>query len=391
MKSERTAQIGIMDALTSGLRRAAQRPWLLIIPAAVDYYLWLGPQFSIARLIQQFLVLWDSLMQAAYSPTQLASMKDMLTATRDLLTQVGAQVNLADAITGNWLAAPSAIALAQSTRLMFVSDMVLAPMGLSMELPRIAPPPWQAAPIELGSWWAVLAVVGIFWLVGQVLVVLYLRWASFSWPVRGQEGRGRTGAGPGQAETPTSGEPGVHPAVPEEKGGVKRWLVLALRLSAFSVILSLVVFVLRIPLALAATLMMAYGNAVVGVLLALVGGVTLWLLLWFLTSLFFVCEAILLNRQALWHGVGHSMALVRSSSLRTVGLVLIINVLMLGFRALWGLVGQSPVGGGLAILANAYLATGMLLGVFAYYEDIRARWLVRVAQAARQQKSLHKD
>jgi hypothetical protein len=107
--------------------------------------------------------------------------------------------------------------------------------------------------------------------------------------------------------------------------------------------------------------------------------------------LFFVCEAVLLDRQALWPGMVHSMALVRSSSLRTVGLVLIINVLMLGFRALWGLIGQSPIGGGLAILANAYLATGMLLGVFFYYEDLRARWLVRAAQAAQQQKSLRKD
>ena len=229
MKSDRVAQMGIIDALTSGLRRAAQRPWLLIIPAAVDYFLWLGPQFTINKLIQHFLVLWDSLMQAAYSPAQLASMKDMLTSTRDILTQVGTQVNLADALTGNWLAAPSAIALSQSTRLMFVSDMVLAPMGLSLDLPRIAPPPWHAAPIELSSWWAVLAVVGSLWVVGQVLVVLYLRWASSSWPVRRQAGRERTVDGPGQAQTPNSGGP----AVQEERRGFKAWLALALRLSAF--------------------------------------------------------------------------------------------------------------------------------------------------------------
>jgi hypothetical protein len=234
---------------------------------------------------------------------------------------------------------------------------------------------------------AALAVMGGFWLVGQVLVVLYLRWASFSWPVRRQASPERAVSGPGQAEIPDGGGP----AVPVEEHRVRKWLALAVRVSVFSIILTLAVFVLRIPLALAATLMMAYGSAVVGVLLALVGGVTLWLLLWFLTSLFFVCEEVLLDRQALWPGMVHSMTLVRSSSLRTVGLVLIVNVLMLGFRALWGLVGQSPIGGGLAILANAYLATGLLLGVFFYYEDLRARWLVRAAQAAQQAKSLRKD
>jgi len=65
---------------------------------------------------------------------------------------------------------------------------------------------------------------------------------------------------------------------------------------------------------------------------------------------------------------------------------LAINLLMLGFRAVWGLIGSTPFGAIVAIMGNAYLATAMLLAVFAYYENLRSRWQAHAAEAANQQK-----
>jgi hypothetical protein len=118
-------------------------------------------------------------------------------------------------------------------------------------------------------------------------------------------------------------------------------------------------------------------------LFAAVGGITLWALLWFLTSLFFVSEAILLppGNQPLWRSTLQSLAVIRGQGLRTLGLILTINLLMVGFRAVWGLLGQTPGGAVVAIVANAYLATSMLLAIFAYYEELNRLWQARRAQA----------
>ncbi len=133
---------------------------------------------------------------------------------------------------------------------------------------------------------------------------------------------------------------------------------------------------------MAATLMLFSGSAAAGILFALAGGVTLWSLLWFLTTFFFVSETILLDHQPLWRGIVQSMSMVRSSGFGAMGLMLVVNVLMLGFRAIWGVIGQSAVGGVAAIVVNAYLATGMLLAIFVYYADMRKRWTARVAELA---------
>jgi len=357
-------RIGVLDALTAGLTQAIRRPWLLIIPVLVDLGLWLAPQLSIRVLTQRFLTVWETLVRTTYPPDQLAVMEEMLRTVQQALTEIGAQLNLIDVITGAWLGVPSTVAATQATRVTFISDVVLAPAGLSLNLPRVAAAPWRTPPIEITNGWALLLIVAGLWLAGQLLVALYLRWAAVSRPLE-------------QRATMEGEDPW--------RGG-RGFLGLAVRLTVFGLFLGIMIFVLRVPLGLAATLLFLSGNPVAGLLLALIGGITLWLLLWFLTSLFFVSETILLDRQPLWRGLLQSITLVRLNSLPTMGLVLVINLLMLGFRAVWGLIGNTPVGAIVAIVSNAYLATGMLLAVFVYYENLRSRWQAHTAGAANQQK-----
>jgi hypothetical protein len=369
VKTDIASRIGVLDALADGLMQVGRRPWLVIIPVVLDFGLWLAPQLSIRVLMQRFLGVWEALVKATYPPAQLAAMGDMLDAIQQAVTQLGAQLNLAEAVAGSWLAAPSALATAQATRLTFVSDMILAQVGLNLSLPPIAAASWRPSPVEITDFGAVVAVVSLLWLAGQQIVAVYLRWAAMSRP---------------------AGEAGTI-APREAWAGTRGLLGLALRLTAFSLLLGVLVLALRVPLGVAATLLLLAGNAVTGVLFALIGGVTLWLLLWFLTSLFFVSETLLLDREPLWRGVIRSIAMVRFNGLSTIGLVLVINLLMLGFRAVWGLMGGTPLGAIVAVLGNAYLATGMLLAVFVYYEDLRRRWQAHMAQVARQHRPLDKE
>lgn len=171
-----------MDALTTGLTTAARRPWLLIVPFALDLLLWLAPRLSIANLVQRFLRGWETLVRATYSPSQLEVMADMLKMVREGMTALGAQVNLLDVLAGSWLGPPSAIAINQATRLNFLSELILAPVGLMPQPVTIAVAPWQAAAVEVRSLPVVLGLLAVFWLIAQIAAALWLRWAAASLP-----------------------------------------------------------------------------------------------------------------------------------------------------------------------------------------------------------------
>jgi hypothetical protein len=365
VQSNKTQRIGVLDALATGLSQTSRQPWLLLIPVTVDLVIWLAPPLLVNELIRRFLFLWEALVRASYpsGSGQSAAVQNMLTGVREVVTQAGAQINLTEMLTGSWLSAPSALATAQSTRQTFISEMILAPVGLTMKLPHIAAAPWQPAPIEVASFWTALLIVLALWLAGQLLVALYVYWATAGWPAN----KGK--------EAATDARP--------RPNRVREFLKLAAQLMLFSVLLGVAVFFLRLPLGAALTLVMlpGGGGAVSALLFAAVGGITLWALLWFLTSLFFVSEALLLGNQPLWRSMLQSLAMVRGQGLRTLGLILLINFLMVGFRAVWGLMGQTPGGAVVAIVANAYLATSMLLAIFAYYQDLHRSWQARRAQA----------
>jgi hypothetical protein len=228
----------------------------------------------------------------------------------------------------------------------FISDLVLAPAGLSLQMARMTAPPLQGAALELSSVGLMLLSLAAFWLVGQLLVAFFLRWVASSWLCR------------------------------ECWSGVRGFLALFLQLSVFSVVIGIAIVLLQVPLGLAVTLLMLSSNGALGLLALVVGGVALWLTLWFLMAIFFVNEAILLERQSFWKALLRSAALVHQNFGSTLTLAALINLLMYGFRAVWDMLGATPWGAGLAILGNAFLSTSMLMAAFAYYDDLRKRALV---------------
>ena len=140
---------------------------------------------------------------------------------------------------------------------------------------------------------------------------------------------------------------------------------------------------LRLPLGFLLALIMFTGSGVGAFLFAVVGGITLWVILWLLTSLYFAGDAILLDGQPLLQSLTRSILLARTQSLATIGLAAAINLVVVGFRVVWGLIGQRPAGAVLAMAGNAYLGTGMMLAVFVYYQDRRRKWEALAASAGK--------
>jgi len=353
MKTAKTSPLSIADALTQGLGAAVARPWLIAIPAAIDLALWIGPRLTINNLVQRFLVVWEAFFRLGLGASQ-PSAGDMVPAVREGMTQLGQGINLAEAITGSWLSMPSAVAAIQSPRLTLISDVVMAPFGLGVKLKSVAPSPWQGPAIEIDSFWVALLIVAGLWLCGQIIAAFFLRSATRKAVVAGPEVQAAV----------------VDPPTPHWRG-VGGLLSLAARLAVFSVLLAAVVFILYLPLGLAMLVVTSAGSGVAGMLFAVTGGMTLWALMWLLTSLFFVSESMVLDGQPFWASLWSSFHLTRRHALRAIGLVALINLILLGFRAVWGLLGQTPIGAIAAILGNAYLVTAMLLAVYAFYAELR--------------------
>ncbi len=332
----------------------------MIIPITVDVVLWLAPRLSVNQLIQRLLVAWEALIQAVYTPSQLAALGDALDVFRELATQLGQQLNVLMGLTAGWLSPVSALARVQANRLLLVSDSVLAPMGLGLQLPGSTPQAQAFGPIEINNLAALIGTGVALWVIAQMVTTVYLRWAAIS----------LDGVSLGPLEGNKQGE---RPAI---RIAQVPFLTLFLRFAGLSLLLSVLVALLRVPLATATAIALMTGSTGATFLFALSGGLTLWLTLSLLVSMFFASEAMLLDGQGFLAGIWRSLNLVRFSRLRTLGFVLLVNLLMLGARAVWGLIGGSPLGVVAAILGNAYLVTGMVLATMIYYDGLR-----RMAQA----------
>ncbi len=369
--TERRQNIGVVDALTSGLVDAARRPWLILIPLALDLFIWLAPPLSVKTIVDRLMTIWEALVRGSYPPDQLSGMSDMITSVREMAAQVGSSVNLLHYLTGSWPGVPSALVAPQNARLTFISDMIFAPVGLGPQLQRVAPAPWQPQPLEITSVWLALLLAAGLWLIGQVVVTLFLRRAAMR---------------------PKSTDDEAPDAV-DRWAGAGGLLRLFGNVLALSLILGIAMLCLKIPLSVLLSLTLMTGSGASALLFALIGGITLWMILWLLTSFYFATEAIVLDGQPVLRSVLQSLQMVRLQSLPTIGLAITINLLMLGFRAVWGIIGQNPVGALVAIAGNAYLGVGLILGIFAYYRDRRRQYddLVAETQSRNNLRNQMKD
>jgi hypothetical protein len=369
MKSQAISRTGIIDALGTGLSEAARRPWLWIVPIVVDLALWLAPRLSIAALTTQLMEGWRALMPMIYTPDQMAGAAEGIAVVQTSMVEMAKSVNLGSVLTAGWVTPPSALTQFQATRYLMISDAVLAPVGLGVNVKPLTTAPWQTASIEIGSVLSLVAVAAVLWLISQFLTALFFRMTATALHGRSLAVK------PGQVAV-RQGENGRSSRVTEG------WLRLAGCFAVLSLFASFGTFMLRLPLVLVTMLAVFSSSGAVNMLFVLGGGITLWLTMWFLSSLFFVGDALAFDHLPLWPSFMQSLILVRGNGFRVLVLAAIINVLMLGARAVWGILGSSPAGSLVAIILNGYLATAMTIGIFAYYQDLRRHW--QSAQLGRQ-------
>lgn len=303
--------MGVIDSLSAGYRFLGRRFELLIVPLVLDLLLWLAPRFNVAPLASRLADFYMEAGTAAQLPTTGLDLAQM---TADMRTMGETTNLLTGLVSGVFLHVPSLMATA-----------VLPMSG------RI---------IAVASGWAALGLWLLCVLAGVWLGVLYLEMLARVLPL-------------GEAAKPeTWGE--------LLRRSVRHWR----RVLAFVAVLVLLMLAILIPYSLLMTLVLLVAPGLATGLLMLSVGIAFAVMLY----LYFVTAAIVLDDTSVRVAIVRSMNLVRTNFLSVLGLVLLTLVISAGLGLLLARAAAwQPWGTLAAIVANAYIGTGLAMALLVFY------------------------
>ena len=308
-KEKEKKPLSVIDVLSGGFEIVVRQPWVLLIPIALDFFLWLGPQINAKPVFQQILALLNASMTSAPPETlqNLDQFKSALQTTGDRFNVFGFIALLS-------IGVPSLIG--------------------------VEPPPDDLPHTVLfavGDGAALLAWVMLFAVIGMFIGSVYLE--SIARGVRRDTAGART----------------FSPRVVTAYLNVILLLVLG--------IVAMMLFM--VPFAFGATLVSLI-NPALGSFMVFAGSL---LILWAALYLAFVIPAIFVSGANAPQAVLNSIAVFRSSFWSALGLIFLIYLIQMGFSIIWEQFLASTWGVTLGIVGNAFLGSGLIAAAMVFYRD----------------------
>ena len=321
MKS--SARPGIVDTLSAGFTIVNKRLWLIIIPVLLDLTLWIGPQISASPLVDRT-ISWYA-QAASESPLILApqngsdekaSAEAISNQAKEVLRPL-AEVNLLSGLAwGLPWGLPS-----------LINTVASEPTSFGLSRPVLA----------IGSGLVLFtSVVGL--VLGAVLITAVYKEAIAHLVRDTSADRERYLSHLG-----------------------RNWL----RMVGFFLLAIGALMFIGLPFALVVGLSGFLSSTLASLLSGLGGAAILWLMLY----LFFVSDAIFVGDASVLGAIGQSFTLVRRNFWSSLGLFIIMNVILQGTPLAWGLITTNPAGVAIAILGNAYIATGLAAASMVFYRE----------------------
>lgn len=184
--------------------------------------------------------------------------------------------------------------------------------------------------------WAALLLFLMLPLVGMWLASVY--YTVVAQPVRGSEGAG-----------------GMWGRVWRTWGRLVLFLLFALGLG----------LLIGVPLMIVAAVAGAFNASLLGFLVAFISVIALWVQFY----LFFVVDAMVISDVGPFKAIRNSVTVIRFNLGSTLGLVALILIISWGMPIVWDAVAQNEVGTAVAILGNAYIASGLAVASMTFYRD----------------------
>lgn len=307
--------MGVIDTLTAGFDTVVRRPWLLLVPVLLDLALLLAPKVSVAPV---------------YDAISVALEREQAIAQEEVVGAVGEQLEFLRSVAEE----TNLLSLLSVNRLLLPSIAALRP--IDPESDRVIP---IADPIR--ALLVVLVSVGV----GLFIACAYLTLLA-------QQTRG-------------------HRNNLAQLGRLVPLFWLR-TLGVLGIVFLFGVSLAGLGIVVALVAQVAVLLGVPGLAQGLTGVFffAIWMaLLWLSFYLFFVPQALTLAEASPLTAVKQSFIVVRSSFWRSLGLVILVNVISTGLGFLWGAMMSSSAGTVAAIVANAFVGTGLIAAVFIYFRE----------------------
>jgi hypothetical protein len=309
---EDTRPLGMLGCLMAGFEMLGRNWWLLGLPALIDLFFWLGPQLSIAPLMQEAI----ATLESSPWPTPPLQVPE----------QFIERFNLFSLLSTMPLLGPPSL-LAQHV------PEVTSPIGERLVLPvtnGLALTGWGALLIPAG------ALLGFAYLNSLARSVYKLR-----------------------AEKKEEGE---------KPGRSASWWSVVLRLirtllfaTGLLIIRTLILPIWYLVTGLALAVDPCLGPALQGLAVGIAGFVILHLV--------FVIHGVLLGQRGLLRAILESVALTQVNFPATAGLVLIALLIYQGLGFVWSLPSSDSWLLLIGIVGNSCIATALITGTFIFYQE----------------------
>lgn len=306
--------MGVIDSLSAGYRIVGRRLYLLVIPIALDLLLWWVPRLSVAPLLDRLAAFYEEAMLTDALSGELAQMAEQAAV---LLREMGRSSNLLNMLVSNSLLhVPSILVVTEPVR--------------------------EAAALPIENLLVACGLTLILSLLGILIGVIYLGLLAYHVPIG-------------------EGEKTADPARFLQISG-RRWLSVIL----FVFLTIFILFALYIPVTIAIALAALVIPVLSSLLILLLGGMTFLLFFY----LYFVVVAIIVDDLSIFDALMCSVRLVRANFWSTLGFVVLVNLISLGFALLLSpFVRQPPLGTTAAILSSAYIGTGLSMALLVFYRS----------------------
>lgn len=309
---------GVFATLSAGFELTTRYLWLMVIPALLDLFLWVGPRLSFRPLLES------------------------------VFAQLPVEAMLID---------PGPLLAEALPRLNHFTYLAVPLLGVPALMTGLAPErtPIQPAVIERLGWGEWFGYLLLFTVAGLLLAAVF--YSLIAYALR------RAGAPPGEA-------PGL--ALGRLAQRVMRtWL----RLLGLAAVLVVLILVILVPVTLLAGFVALINQALASVVLIGALVVILWLALFF----GYAPQGMTLNPRPFLSSLGDSIRLFQKNLPASLGVLFVVllarqllsNILLSADSGTWVTV--------INILAHAYISTALVVALFIFYRDRYLAFLQGVA------------
>ena len=298
--------------MSAGYRFLGRRVELLLIPVLLDMVLWFAPRLTLSPIFEQIANFYLSTPETTAMVSEAAQLTPAQ--LQETFRLAGAESNLwSGLVSANLMHVPSLLAGANPT-----TGMGVIPIDNSL--------------LALGIY-LLLAVAGIF------IGVVYLMLLARNLPL------GKAGQAVRQ----------LKPATVLRNFG---------RVLGFALIVIMLLGAILLPLTLMAGLLTLVAPAAGNVAAIFIGAIPILVFLY----LAFVTIAMVVDDMGIWAAVKHSAGMIRFHLFSTLGILVLTGFIGLGLSLLlFQLAATGPAGAAVAILAQAYVGTGLTMALMVFY------------------------